>query len=115
MFWSPLGTQISVHVTDDGEIVGTKVTGDPNVPSGEVTFKARKAEPGSTKMVLPTSDIVTGCYPGKGRVAQEGFKQAKWVDGVLLSIDRAQVRWWSSCRESGRNQAASPRVAHTQP
>lgn len=82
---------ISVHVTDDGEIVGTKVTGDPNVPSGEVTFKARKAEPGSTKMVLPTSDIVTGCYPGKGRVAQEGFKQAKWVDGVLLSIDRAQA------------------------
>jgi hypothetical protein len=90
-----------------------------------VTFKARKAEPGNTKLLLPTSDIVTGIYPGKvrepktttrdshcsqqalsaerhgctrgggcraqGRVAQANFKDPKWVDGVLLSIDRTQA------------------------
>jgi hypothetical protein len=37
------------------------------VPSGEVTFIARKAQPGATKLTLPVTDLIKAAYPGKVR------------------------------------------------
>ncbi|MBM4456021.1 MAG: DUF3506 domain-containing protein [Verrucomicrobia bacterium] len=66
-----------------GRWVATKVTGDDNVPAGEVTWRA---------------DATTG--KGEGQIAGEGFTQPRFVPGHLeiLSPDRIAFHW----REVGR-------------
>jgi hypothetical protein len=68
------------------QLVGVKVTGDANVPAGEVSFTAKigKRHRLSTKgMFAPHLDI-TARYPGKGRIAGPGFTNPRWVSGELL-------------------------------
>jgi hypothetical protein len=62
----------------EGRWVATKITGDENVPAGEVTWRA---------------DAATG--KGEGQIAGEGFTQPRFVPGRLeiVSPDRIVFHW----------------------
>ena len=60
-------------------MLGVKVTGDPNVPAGNVSFRARigrKHRTSGWDVMYPPELDVQARYPGEGRVAQQGFKDA---------------------------------------
>ena len=60
-------------------VLGVKVTGDPNVPAGNVSFRAligRKHRTTGWDVMYPPELDVQARYPGEGRVAQQGFKDA---------------------------------------
>lgn len=60
-------------------VLGVKVTGDPNVPAGNVSFRARigrKHRVSGWDVMYPPELDVQARYPGEGRVAQKGFKDA---------------------------------------
>eukprot|EP00241_Pyramimonas_parkeae_P004794 CAMPEP_0114236330 /NCGR_PEP_ID=MMETSP0058-20121206/6783_1 /TAXON_ID=36894 /ORGANISM="Pyramimonas parkeae, CCMP726" /LENGTH=370 /DNA_ID=CAMNT_0001348265 /DNA_START=117 /DNA_END=1226 /DNA_ORIENTATION=- len=82
---------VLVTVDTEGQVVASKITGDPNVPAGEVTFKTYSEGSQAKGISFPAEWCVLAAYPGKGRVAQEGYTNAAWVDGILLSIDRKQA------------------------
>jgi hypothetical protein len=91
--FGPHGQEV-VHIyttSMDGKkmIEGRKITGDINVPAGEVSFRARidsdnafRGDDGK----YPFEYGVVARYPGQGRVAREGFKDPKWVEGELLKF-----------------------------
>ena len=58
-------------------VIGTKLTGDSNVPAGEVSFKAkigRGSRLGTPDMYPPDMGVIAR-YRGSGCVAQNGFQQ----------------------------------------
>ena len=66
-----------------------KITGDVNVPAGEVSFRARVDRENTFRGddgKYPFEYGVVARYPGQGRVAREGFKDPKWVEGELLKF-----------------------------
>jgi hypothetical protein len=68
---------VRVEALDEGW-VATKITGDRNVPAGEVTWKT-----------VGKSGL------GFGQIAMEGFRNPTWVPGKLeiLSSDRICFTW----------------------
>lgn len=92
-----------INITYAGDtLIATKVTGDQNVPKGEVTFTVdlsphihsangmtslepielnAKASRQWGKKFLPR-------YEGRGQVAAEGFTNAKWMEGQLILVGR---------------------------
>lgn len=107
--YGPHGMEIlSVRCSGD-EIVARKVTGDPNVPCGEITFSARISSKNTeeaqqlwraaTNNFLAISDDTMGAadgpptatcmFYGRGRVAEHNFKHPQWIPGKLF-IDSAR-------------------------
>jgi hypothetical protein len=87
---------INVTYVDD-TLIATKVTGDKNVPKGEVTFSANlhpKAEGRDKLEPIELSDIASKQwghkhlprFPGQGQVAAEGFINQQWMDGQLILV-----------------------------
>jgi hypothetical protein len=62
----------------DGKWIATKITGDENVPAGEITWR-----------VDPTTCI------GEGQIAGPGFLQPRFIPGHLeiLSSERIIFHW----------------------
>ena len=70
-------------------MLGVKVTGDPNVPAGNVSFRARigrKHRTSGWDVMYPPELDVQARYPGEGRVAQQGFKDAWYALFPLSAI-----------------------------
>ena len=87
-----------VNVTYDGnKLVATKVTGDRNVPRGEVSFVADLNPTNSS--VLDPINISAGelpRFPGQGQVSRKNFKDNRMVDGQMILIEDDQFSFvWS--------------------
>ncbi|KAI7835685.1 hypothetical protein COHA_010424 [Chlorella ohadii] len=66
-------------------VVATKLTGDPNVPAGAVSWKAAIGRGSRLPVEMyPLEMGVMGRYRGQGQVAQSGYSNPRWVDGELL-------------------------------
>jgi len=90
-----------LNVTYIGEhrntLVATKVTGDKNVPKGELSFTADlhpDAKGRDELEAIELSDVASKQwghkhlprFPGKGQVAAEGFVNNQWMDGQLILV-----------------------------
>ncbi|GLI68805.1 hypothetical protein VaNZ11_013307 [Volvox africanus] len=79
--------QLNRTMQDGEEVVcATKVTGDPNVPAGEISFRAKvgRRHRLDSRDVYPDELGIVARYKGEGRVAMAGYKSPRWVDGELL-------------------------------
>ncbi|KAL7553914.1 hypothetical protein ACHAWF_017265 [Thalassiosira exigua] len=93
-----------INVTYSGDtLIATKVTGDRNVPKGEVSFTADL----SPRISSGTNDLLAlepielnhkaarqwgkrylPRHVGKGQVASEDFSNAQWMEGQLILVGR---------------------------
>ena len=76
-------------------LVATKITGDKNVPKGEITFTSDlhpKAKGSLDPIELSTAAAKQWGhqhlprFPGQGQVAAEGFVNQQWMDGQLILV-----------------------------
>ncbi len=99
-----------VNVTYIGDtLIARKVTGDENVPAGEITFQADLSPPKPTQTTFkdskdekkPLSNIILSeaaskkwntkqlaRFTGLGQVAERGFVESQWMDGQLVFINQ---------------------------
>lgn len=92
-----------INVTYSGDLLTAyKVTGDNNVPRGEITFQAdlsplKTTRGGKPKQSLQPIKLTESAakkwgtsqlprYSGSGSVAEEGFINQQWMDGQLIMI-----------------------------
>jgi len=88
-----------INVTYVGDtLIATKVTGDKNVPKGEISFTAdlRPSFHSGSAALAPiqlsqaaskqwgTKGLIR--FPGKGQVAGEGYVNSKWMAGQLIMV-----------------------------
>lgn len=78
-------------------MLGVKVTGDTNVPAGNVSFRARigrKHRSSGWDAMYPPELDVQARYPGEGRVAHQGFKDAWYACSAHPSLTVAPL-WFA--------------------
>lgn len=88
-----------VNISYVGDLlVAHKVTGNVNVPKGEISFQVDLSPKSPTDVLQPIElNEESGSqwgqkflqrFPGKGQVASTGFKHREWMDGQLIIVGR---------------------------
>lgn len=85
---------VNVTYIEDDLLVATKVTGDKNVPAGEISFSSNLKYDVRPLPPIDLSDAASKKwgisrlerYSGRGQVAAEGFQDAQWVDGQFILV-----------------------------
>lgn len=86
---------INVTYSDD-TLIATKVTGDNNVPKGEISFTVDLAHSTAaldpielnSKAAKQWGKSFLPRFVGKGQVAAEGFVNPTWLEGQLILVGR---------------------------
>lgn len=88
-----------INVTYSGDVlIAYKVTGDQNVPKGEVSFSVDLGARASASMLEPielTDDAADQWgskflprFSGKGQVAGHGFVNSQWLEGQMILVNQ---------------------------
>ena len=81
--FGPHGEEIVEIAPEGEELVATKITGDPNVPAGQVSFRVVMLWRHGT---------------GQGQIAETGYRNPRWVPGQLEVLrDDLFVFTWAGC------------------
>jgi len=94
-----------IHVSVENDLISAlKVTGDPNVPAGEVTWRARTSHPivSENGQLNDTFGEESGdperthlgySFAGEGRTARVGFVTPEWNTGFLTLFSPSKINF----------------------